>query len=132
MKKRINCSMCGRFFESNGFSTLCTECFKQDMETFDKIREYLYENPRAHMFEVATNLSISISTIKRYLREGRLEIVEENNLFLKCKICGSSIRAGHYCESCSAKANHDYKSFYTGRANKNADSRLNYLTSNKT
>ncbi|MGI6778705.1 MAG: flagellar protein [Acetivibrionales bacterium] len=129
--RRINCSICGKLSEAYGFSSTCPDCFQKDMQTFDRIRQYLYENPHAHMFEVATNLQITISTIKRYLREGRLEIVEENNLFLRCIICGESIKAGYYCESCLTKSNHDYKSYFTGNANRKIKSEINYLTGSR-
>lgn len=131
MENNITCSRCGRLFTPSGFTSLCIDCLKQDMETFDRIREYLYENPCAHMFDVATNTHVSINTIKKYLREGRLEIVEDNNQFLKCIKCGTPIKAGNYCDACSSKANHDFKTLFKGKQANYFKPGLNYLTSSK-
>jgi len=116
---RINCSRCGRFFDSNGFVTLCPLCYKKDQSDFERIRQYLYEHPRATIFQVSTDLDMPVSQLKRYLREGRLEIVEKDNLFLKCEACGKSICSGVYCDECSRKYNNNITSIYSGNTNTN-------------
>lgn len=126
MVRLINCSRCGRFFESNGFTSLCTYCLEQDIKDFDKIREYLYKNPGAKMFEVSTNLDISVLQIKRYLREGRLEILEKNNQFLKCERCSKPISSGSYCDDCLKHVNHDFKTAYVGNSLKTSKHHYNY------
>jgi len=114
---RINCTKCGRFFESNGFITLCPVCYKKDQDDFERIRQYLYEHPHAKVFQVSTDLELPVSQIKRYLREERLEILEKDNLFLKCEACGKSIRSGVYCDECSRKYDNNIRSVYTGNLN---------------
>lgn len=114
---KINCSRCGRFFESNGFIILCPTCYEKDQKDFERIRQYLYEHPRAKIFQVSTDLDMPVSKLKRYLREGRLEIVEKDNQFLKCEACGKSICSGVYCEDCSRKYNIDIRYVYSGNSN---------------
>lgn len=123
----INCSRCGRFFESNGFITLCPNCYEKDQSDFEKIRQYLYEHPRAKIFQVSTDLDISVHKIKRYLREGRLEIIEKDNLFLKCEACGKAICSGVYCDECSKKSKNDFKAVYAGNSDSSKKQQIRYM-----
>jgi predicted amidophosphoribosyltransferase len=116
MTKYSNCSRCGKFLEANEFGNLCIECVEKDEADFRRIKEYILEHPRAKIFNVSLDLNISISKIRRYLREGRLEIIEKNNLFLRCEMCGKPICSGSYCDECFKQANHDYKAVYVGKA----------------
>ena len=81
---------------------VCSVCAEQDEKEFRTIKEYLYNNPGATMSEVSTVLDIKIEKIKRYLREGRLEILnDDGNLILECENCGKSIKTGRFCENCA-------------------------------
>ncbi len=100
MTEPKSCKLCGMPFTSNGISDKCTQCTKRDEDDFKKVREYLYLHPGAKIFDVSKELDMSISKIKRYLREGRIEIVEKNNRFLKCEVCGKSLCSGLYCDVC--------------------------------
>jgi uncharacterized protein len=127
MNELKNCKICGRLFQLSSFYERCPICIERDEEDFSKIREYLDLHPFAKIFEVSTNLNISISKIKRYLRDGRIEIVEKNNQFLKCEICGRSICSGHYCEECCKSNVHDFTSYYVGGAkHKKEETKINY------
>ena len=81
MSKLISCSRCGKFFETDGWQTLCLDCIEQDEKDFRRIREYIYEHPGAKIFDVSLNLDVSIAKIKRYLREGRLRGVKVGRLW---------------------------------------------------
>ncbi|MBZ4647561.1 MAG: hypothetical protein PWR27_2487 [Petroclostridium sp.] len=107
-----NCKRCGKIFQSNETFDICPICKELDEKEFDKIKEYLYQHPYSNMYEVATNLDISISKIKRYLRECRLQIVEKENGFLHCECCGTSIQSGRYCDECIAKLSHGFKAAF--------------------
>jgi uncharacterized protein len=121
-----NCKICGRIFQSNGFSEICPGCYKQDENDYNKIREYLYEHPYAKIFEVSLNLDIPVSRIKRYLREDRLQIVESSNLFLDCEKCGAPIHSGRYCDECITAVNHDFKVVFNEIAKKPEQHKLNF------
>ena len=127
MSKLISCSRCVKFFETDGWQTLCLDCIEQDEKDFRRIREYIYEHPGAKIFDVSLNLDVSIAKIKRYLREGRLEIMEKNNLFLKCEMCGKPICSGNYCDDCFKQVNHDYKAVFVGKSASKTKSSLNYI-----
>ncbi|HHV95880.1 MAG TPA: MerR family transcriptional regulator, partial [Clostridiaceae bacterium] len=70
-----NCKRCGRIFNYIGGVQLCPHCREEDEEDFKRIKRYLFENPKATVSEVASELNISIEKIKKFLREERLEIV---------------------------------------------------------
>ncbi|MDQ2085273.1 flagellar protein [Herbivorax sp. ANBcel31] len=111
-----NCQICGKTYTSNGFHKVCPSCLEHDESEFDKIRLYLNENPCAKIFEVVSALDISLKKIKRYLRECRLEIIESENYFLFCEVCGKSIHSGKYCNLCYSSLNHcGYRSEYRGK-----------------
>jgi len=100
MSQNNLCKVCGRFFEAEVASEYCPPCKAIDDQYYESVRNYLSQRPRASIFEVTTELKIPVKTIKRFLREDRLEIVEANNGFLKCDVCNIPIQSGYLCKSC--------------------------------
>ena len=126
MEELSNCKMCGRLFQANELVKVCQNCTEQDESNYNELRGYLIEHPRASIYEVATNLNISINKIKYFLREGRIEIVENDNRFLLCEECGQSIHSGRYCNECVHKhSTHDYKSVFIGKLNAKSPPKTN-------
>lgn len=96
-----NCRKCGRVFNYLGGSPICPACKELDEQDFKKVKEYLYDNPKATVIQVSTDLEISVEKIKRFLKEGRLEIISnEGNMILECENCGRSINSGRLCKEC--------------------------------
>ena len=61
---------------------------KDDGDTFNKVREYLYNNPNSSVLDVAEATAIPRSRILKYLKEGKLvnnavSIKENNELDIK-------------------------------------------------
>ncbi len=96
-----NCRKCGKIFSYLGGPPICPACKQVDEEDFKRIKEYLYKNPGAGLNQVSVELEIGVEKIKRFLKEGRLEIVSaEGNMFLECENCGKSIKSGRFCDEC--------------------------------
>jgi flagellar operon protein (TIGR03826 family) len=96
-----NCRRCGRIYNYIGGAPLCLSCKEQDEVDFKKVKEYLYDNPKASLTQVSVELDISVEKIKRFLKDGRLEIAgDEGNLVLECENCGRSVKTGRYCQEC--------------------------------
>lgn len=96
-----NCTRCGRIYNYDGFK-ICPTCRRGDEEDFQKVKDYLYENPGANIQEVHEATEIESSKIIDFLREGRLEIGDGSNLILECEKCGTSIRTGRFCDRCAS------------------------------
>ena len=96
-----NCKRCGAMFNYVVGHPICGRCRKADEEDFKKVKNYLYDNPGSSPPEIAVEVDVSVEKIRRYLKEGRLEIVgDASNMVLACEKCGMSIRTGRYCDEC--------------------------------
>lgn len=82
-------------------SDVCPACSEKYESDFRLIREYLYDNPNRNIAEVSEATGVSAEKIKIYLRNDRLEAVNNKNAaLLDCKKCGKPIATGIYCEEC--------------------------------
>ena len=104
-----NCPRCGKLFAYIG-RAICNRCVEQEEEEFKVVKEYIYDNPGATVFEVSDVTGVAVEKILRFLREERLEITSENsNLILECEKCGAPIKTGRYCEQCRASLTNEMK-----------------------
>jgi len=94
------CARCHRLFEKVAFEVVCPTCFVIEEEEFKRIKEYLTLHPGASSNDVMRYTGVTLKTIKRYLREDRLEIVGDNKGFIRCEICGKPINSGYFCGGC--------------------------------
>ena len=96
-----NCRKCGKIYNYIGGSPICPVCKQGEEDDFQKVKEYLYENPGANITQVSIELDIGVEKIKRFLKDGRLEITgDDGNMILECENCGKSIKSGRFCETC--------------------------------
>lgn len=94
------CARCHRFFEKVAFEEVCPTCFPVEEQEFSKIKEYLTLHPGASSNEVMSVIGVSLKSIRRYLKEDRLEIVGDNKGFIKCELCGRPLNSGRFCDGC--------------------------------
>ncbi len=104
------CRQCRKLFQS-AHSVFCTECLEETEAAFEKIKNYLYENPAANVVEISQKTGVPEKVILDFLKEGRLTI-DENNGLLLCEQCGRSISTGRLCAACSRRLEHELKSAY--------------------
>lgn len=114
-----NCTKCGRVFSYNGVP-ICSRCSNTDEEDFKRVKEYLYDNPGATVMEVSEETGVSEKQILRYLRESRIEIRDENNMFLDCERCGKPIKSGRFCDTCIGEMQKEFGNVIKA-ANKQTD-----------
>ena len=48
---------------------------------------------------------VSVKTIQKFLYQGRIEIPDGSDSYIKCQMCGADIRYGRFCPDCMAKLN---------------------------
>lgn len=97
----LNCKKCGRTFASEEGQTLCTKCLLINIEDdFRLVRDYLYDHPGADVTEVSAATGVAKAVILKLLKDERIEVISEDNIILRCEVCGKSIKSGRKCEEC--------------------------------
>ncbi|MCL2216212.1 MAG: flagellar protein [Defluviitaleaceae bacterium] len=94
-----NCPRCGRVFVQIR-EPICDRCVKAEEEIFEKVREYVKENPNLTIKEVSEQCDVSTKKILQYIRDGRLEAGQGMKGEIVCSKCGKHIFIGRMCETC--------------------------------
>ena len=75
----------------------CEDCGNLAYDDYGKVRNYIEQHSGATSAQVSAATGVSQKAIRDMLREERLEIAANSAVFLKCEICGVSIRSGRFC-----------------------------------
>lgn len=97
-----NCKGCGRLFNYLQGPPLCPACIADLENKFQQVKDYLRENPKAQMNQIAEDNDVSVKQIKQWVREERLTFTEESQITLDCENCGAPILTGRFCDRCRA------------------------------
>ncbi|NLL67301.1 MAG: flagellar operon protein YvyF [Clostridiaceae bacterium] len=119
-----NCRRCRKIFMYSLGPQICDACKKLEDEEFEKVRLFVRDFPGATAQEVSKETGVPTHLIYRFLKEGRLEVAESSPIALLCENCGSRIKSGRFCITCSKRLANDMIS--AGKtlqesANKNPD-----------
>jgi len=98
----VNCQKCGKAFLSTGGRPICPECREAENADFEKVREFVKDNPKMSIDIVSEETGVPTEKIRQYLQDGLLEQAEAMNDF-KCQLCGKPISSGNYCFACMNK-----------------------------
>jgi len=101
-----NCPRCGRLYALN-FRDVCSNCIKEMEQEYQICVDYLRENKGANIQELSDATEVSIKTITKFIREGRISIENAPNMMYPCEVCGMLIREGHMCDSCRTRLTKD-------------------------
>ncbi len=96
----FECVRCHRLFDRVSFEVVCPACFPVEEHEFSRIKDYLSLHPGASSNEVMHELNVGLKSIRRYLKEDRLEIVGDNKGFIRCELCGKALNSGRFCDGC--------------------------------
>ena len=124
------CRRCNALFHHVVGPPLCQKCKKKDEEDFQRVKEYLYENPGAAMATVCEVLDVSVRQVRQYLREGRLTVSADSPIGLDCERCNARITTGRYCDSCIADMSNQFSTTARGMQKEQAQN-LPQTSSNK-
>ena len=98
------CKECGGVMVFRGVGEYrCEDCGLVDYDDYGKVRLYIEEHKGATAAEIEAAIGVSQRSIRRMLRESRIEIAEGSKMFLHCEICGKEIRSGRFCRECETK-----------------------------
>lgn len=102
------CPKCGELMRyAFGEVFKCDYCGQEELTSFGKVRKYIEENGPSNASNISRGTGVPVSIINKYLREGRIEIPDGSDSYIKCEDCGADIRYGRYCPACAAKHNKD-------------------------
>ncbi|MDR6553612.1 flagellar protein [Paenibacillus qinlingensis] len=98
----VNCSRCGKIFVK-GFAELCPNCMKDLEQQYEKCVKYLRESKGVNINDLSEATGVSVKQITKFIREGRISIVNAPNMSYPCEVCGTLIRENTICEPCRMK-----------------------------
>ncbi len=103
-EKPTACSKChgGLHYKSHG-EYVCEACGNIERDDFGKVRHFLEENGPTSAIIISENTGVPIEKINEFLRQGRVEIPEGSDIYIKCEKCGTDIRFGRFCPACASK-----------------------------
>jgi PHP family Zn ribbon phosphoesterase len=102
------CPECGGIMIFRGVGEYkCEDCGNLGYDDYGKARNYIEQHPGANMAEVAKETGVPQKSIRDMVKESRLEIAPSSNVFMRCEICGTTIRYGRFCAKCETAHHRD-------------------------
>lgn len=106
-----NCPRCGKLFAKN-FRDVCPVCIRDIDAEYLLCANYLREFKGSIITEVSDATGVSVKQITKFIREGRISIVNAHNMSYPCESCGTLIREHHLCDSCRQRIEKDKKQMF--------------------
>jgi len=97
-----NCPRCGKVYVKNNYG-LCGSCIRNIENEYELCLKYLRENKSCQLYELSEATGVSVKQITKFIKEGRISIKSNPNMFYQCEICHEPIRSHTMCESCRQK-----------------------------
>ena len=98
------CNECGGVMVFKGVGEYhCELCGAVDYDDYGKVRGYIEGHKGATAAQIEEAVGVPQRTIRRLLKDGRLEIAEGSKVYMRCELCGKQIRSGQYCPDCEIK-----------------------------
>lgn len=108
-----NCRGCGRLFNYiGGGYLLCPVCKEELDKKFKVVKQYIYDNPRATMYEISQANDVSVPQIERWVREERLVFSDDSPIGIECENCGATIKSGRFCPKCKESVARGFGELY--------------------
>ncbi len=115
-----NCPRCGKLFAKN-FRDVCPVCIREIDKEYELCANYLREFKGAMITELSDQTGVSIKQITKFIREGRISLVDAPNLTYPCESCGTMIRENNLCGPCRSRLLKDTKSMQDMEARKQSE-----------
>jgi len=85
----------------------CEDCQYVDYDDYGKVRLYIEEHKGATAAQIEEAVGVPQRTTRRLLKDGRIQVAEGSKTFLRCELCGKTIRFGQYCPECEVKVHRE-------------------------
>lgn len=130
------CKLCKRLFNYINGLCVCPSCKDTLEKRFTIVKDYVYDHPGASIQEVSEECEVHVEQIKQWIRDERLELAKDSQIFLLCKGCNTQIRTGIYCENCKKELKMGFNNILKTNERRNDKSsgvktdttRMRYLT----
>ena len=124
-----SCEYCGKAIPRSYEYSVCPAC--QENELFHLVRDFIRANT-VNEFQVADHFNIPLRMVKHWIREGRIEYVEDPNgkstlSSLSCMRCGEPVAFGTLCTKCRKLFNRNMHGYALGKSDD--DSKMRFLDS---
>ena len=83
------------------------------------------------MSEISSACDVSVTQIKRWIREERLTFSENSVEGIECENCGKLIKTGRFCDACKAKISNNLMSAINKKPQRKPDENHNRDTTNR-
>jgi hypothetical protein len=98
------CEECGGVLVFVGVGEYhCENCRHVQYDDYGKVRLYIEAHPGVNSSEVEMATGVSGRTIRRMLKENRIEVTADSRVTLFCEYCNMPIRSGRLCSNCEIK-----------------------------
>lgn len=98
------CRECGGVMVFKGVGEYhCEDCGLVDYDDYGKVRMYIENHKGATAAEIEKEVGVAQRTVRRLLKDGKIEIAEGSKSYLRCELCGKQIRSGQFCPDCELK-----------------------------
>jgi hypothetical protein len=81
----------------------CPQCKRRELSDFGKVKEFLDTHGPQPAVVINQNTGVELDYINMLLRQGRIEVPDGSEVYIKCQKCGTDIRYGRYCPECMVK-----------------------------
>lgn len=98
----------------------CKSCGHEVLDDFGKIKRYIEENGPSPAISIAKDTGVSREVIDLCLQNGKVEIPEGEQFYLKCAKCGCDIRYGRFCQECKQELAGSIKAVFDAEAGERA------------
>ena len=106
------CRSCKRLFNYMSGPVICPACKDELEKKFYEVKEYIRENPKQGIKEIADACDTTTQQLQQWVREERLEFSADSDITLSCESCGASIRTGRFCDKCKDKMANSMSALY--------------------
>ena len=106
-----NCPRCGKVF-AKGFKDVCPACVRDIDKEYELCSTYLREHKGASITELSDETGVTIRQITKFVREGRISMMDAPNLSYPCESCGVLISHNHLCDSCRTRLTNASKNLF--------------------
>jgi flagellar operon protein (TIGR03826 family) len=119
------CPRCGKLF-SKAFREICNNCHQQSEKDYERCVEHLRLHKGLDIQRLSDEMEISVKQITKWIREGRISLLNAPNMSYPCEACGILIRESNICDSCKNRLQRDMKNANsTGQLQHNPDESKN-------